>query len=97
MTDPFAALRLDGKVVVVTGATQGLGAAIARRAAALGAAGIVVTGRDRERGEAVRDSLACEAVFVPADARGRASVPRDRRAPPTSASGGSTGSSTPPG
>jgi NAD(P)-dependent dehydrogenase (short-subunit alcohol dehydrogenase family) len=64
MTDPFAAQRLDGAVIAVTGSTQGLGAAIARRAALLGAAGIVVTGRDRERGEAVRDSLPCEAVFV---------------------------------
>jgi len=67
VSDPFAALRLDGRALVVTGSTQGLGAAIARRAAALGAAGIVVCGRDRERGEAVVGSLPCDAVFVAAD------------------------------
>jgi NAD(P)-dependent dehydrogenase (short-subunit alcohol dehydrogenase family) len=65
--DPFAAQRLDGKVVLVTGSTQGLGAAIAQRAAALGAAGIVVTGRDRERGERVAERLETEAVFVAGD------------------------------
>jgi NAD(P)-dependent dehydrogenase (short-subunit alcohol dehydrogenase family) len=70
LTDLFADQRLQGKVLVVTGSTQGLGAAIARRAVGLGAAGIVVCGRDRERGAAVRDELAglgCEAVFVAAD------------------------------
>ena len=70
VSDPFAAQRLHGKVLVVTGSTQGLGAAIARRAVQLGAAGIVVCGRERRRGEAVRDELAglgCEAVFVAAD------------------------------
>jgi NAD(P)-dependent dehydrogenase (short-subunit alcohol dehydrogenase family) len=70
LTDPFEDQRLVGKVVVVTGSTQGLGAAIARRTVGLGAAGIVVCGRDRERGEAVRDELArlgCEALFVAAD------------------------------
>lgn len=67
MTDPFGALRLDGKVVIVTGSTQGLGAAIARRVAELGAAGVVVTGRDEARGAAVRDSLGAEALFVAAD------------------------------
>jgi NAD(P)-dependent dehydrogenase (short-subunit alcohol dehydrogenase family) len=68
--DPFATQRLDGKVVVVTGSTQGLGAAIARRAARLGAAGIVVSGRDAPRGESVREELegyGCEAAFVEAD------------------------------
>jgi NAD(P)-dependent dehydrogenase (short-subunit alcohol dehydrogenase family) len=73
--DAFDAQRLRGKVLVVTGSTQGLGAAIARRAVRLGAAGIVVCGRDRGRGEAVRDELAalgCDALFVAvelADAR----------------------------
>ena len=70
----FSAQRLDGAVITITGSTQGLGAAIARRAAALGAAGIVVTGRDRERGEAVRDALDCEAVFVPAALEDEAQV-----------------------
>jgi NAD(P)-dependent dehydrogenase (short-subunit alcohol dehydrogenase family) len=70
VTDPFANQRLHGKVLVVTGSTQGLGAGIARRAVGLGAAGIVVCGRDRERGAAMRDELARlggEAVFVAAD------------------------------
>jgi NAD(P)-dependent dehydrogenase (short-subunit alcohol dehydrogenase family) len=70
LSDPFAQMRLDGKVVVVTGSTQGLGAAIARRAGQLGAAGIVVTGRDVERGEAVRVELedaGTVAHFIQAD------------------------------
>jgi NAD(P)-dependent dehydrogenase (short-subunit alcohol dehydrogenase family) len=74
MSEPFANLRLDGRVIAVTGSTQGLGAAIARRAAALGAAGIVLTGRDTERGEAVRDSLECDAVFVRASLEDEAQV-----------------------
>jgi NAD(P)-dependent dehydrogenase (short-subunit alcohol dehydrogenase family) len=70
VSDPFEPQRLEGRVVIVTGATQGLGAAIARRAARLGAGGIVVCGRDAERGEAVRDELeqlGAEALFVAAD------------------------------
>src|SRR5690349_7175221 len=43
---------LDGKVVLVSGATQGLGAGIARAAAREGAA-VAVTGRHDERGEQV--------------------------------------------
>jgi len=58
------------KVALVTGSTQGLGAAIARQMAARGAAGIVVTGRDRDRGAAaVREleDLGTRAMFVAAD------------------------------
>jgi NAD(P)-dependent dehydrogenase (short-subunit alcohol dehydrogenase family) len=60
----FDEQRLDGRKIVVTGATQGLGASIARRAAALGAE-LVITGRDRERGEAVAQEL--DGTFVAAD------------------------------
>ena len=62
--------RLDDHVVIVTGSTQGLGEAIAVRAAGLGAAGVVICGRSRERGERVQDRLAelgTEAVFVEGD------------------------------
>lgn len=62
-------LRLDGKVVVVTGSTQGLGERIARDAAAQGAAGVVVTGRNAKRGEAVASDISKTApcLFVQAE------------------------------
>jgi NAD(P)-dependent dehydrogenase (short-subunit alcohol dehydrogenase family) len=59
------------KICVIAGATQGLGAAIARRLAAAGAAGMVVTGRNVARGEAVTHSISAEhgtaAMFIRAD------------------------------
>lgn len=61
---------LAGRIAVVTGSTQGLGATTARLFAERGAAGIVVTGRNAERGDAVvaeLTGLGCEAVFVPAE------------------------------
>ena len=47
--------RIDGKVCVVTGSTQGLGAAIARRLAEAGAGGLVTLGRNADKGKAVAD------------------------------------------
>ncbi len=64
MSDPFASLRLDGRTILVTGSTQGLGAAIARRAAQLGAR-VTITGRDAERGQAVADEI--DGTFVRAE------------------------------
>ncbi len=67
MTDSKA---LAGKVAVVTGSTQGLGATTARLFAERAAAGIIVTGRNAERGDAVVADLAalgCEAVFTQAE------------------------------
>lgn len=63
-------IRLDGKVVLVTGGTQGLGEAIARACAGSAVSGIAVTGRDATRGAAVAASLeamGAPALFVPGD------------------------------
>ncbi|MYH56003.1 MAG: SDR family oxidoreductase [Acidimicrobiia bacterium] len=62
--------RFDGKVALVTGSTQGLGEAISDRLVAEGLSGLVVTGRNTERGAAVAQRLndrGCRTVFEPAD------------------------------
>ena len=62
--------NLAGKIAIVTGGTQGLGEAIARLFAERGAAGIVVCGRNSDRGERVASEISaagCPTVFVKAD------------------------------
>jgi NAD(P)-dependent dehydrogenase (short-subunit alcohol dehydrogenase family) len=62
--------QFTGKYAIVTGSTQGLGEATARLLAERGATGILVTGRNAERGANVVSALSelgCRAHFVAAD------------------------------
>lgn len=62
--------QFSGKIAVVTGATQGLGEAVARLFAERGAAGLVICGRNKERGSAVAADISkggCKTRFVAAD------------------------------
>jgi len=62
--------QLSGKVIVVTGGTQGLGEAIARHLVERDAEGLVICGRNRANGEQVAGDLeaaGCPTVYVPAD------------------------------
>lgn len=62
---------LDGKFVVITGGTQGLGAEVARLFAERGAAGITICGRSTAKGEAkareIGDRYGTPVAFVSAD------------------------------
>jgi len=59
--------KLDGQIFLVTGGTQGIGEAIAKKLAANGAAGIVICGRNVEHGQQVAAALQnsdCRSLFV---------------------------------
>jgi NAD(P)-dependent dehydrogenase (short-subunit alcohol dehydrogenase family) len=61
---------LQGKIVLVTGGTQGIGGAAAQRAAEWGAAGVVLVARDAAKGAqavAAIETLGARCVFVPVD------------------------------
>jgi NAD(P)-dependent dehydrogenase (short-subunit alcohol dehydrogenase family) len=62
--------RFDNKVAVVTGGAQGVGENVALQLAERGASGIVITGRNEERGEEVSGTLrelGTKPLFVAAD------------------------------
>jgi len=63
-------VRVDGKILVVTGATQGVGRAVAVEAARSGAAAVMLTGRDKARGaeaaQEIRD-LGVDSAFIAAE------------------------------
>lgn len=61
---------LDGRIILITGGSQGLGEATARLARERGAAGLVLVARDPVKGEklaAELDGPACRVVFVEAE------------------------------
>lgn len=58
--------RIDGKIAVVTGGTQGLGKAVAEVFASAGAAGIAIVGRNAEKGHKVALAIT-EATGVPVE------------------------------
>ena len=49
--------KIDGKIAIVTGGTQGLGAAIARNFANSGARGLITCGRNSENGNQVAEGI----------------------------------------
>lgn len=62
--------NLNDKVIIVTGSTQGLGEDIARLAAELGAAGLVICGRNAANGARVAaelNALGAPTLYVQAD------------------------------
>jgi NAD(P)-dependent dehydrogenase (short-subunit alcohol dehydrogenase family) len=59
-------IRLDGKVILITGAASGFGLATAIQAQALGAR-VVLAGRRAEHGRSVAEGLGPDVLFIPAD------------------------------
>tara|TARA_R110002124_G_scaffold53595_7_gene153714 strand:+ start:4132 stop:4917 length:786 start_codon:yes stop_codon:yes gene_type:complete len=62
--------RLDAKIILITGSTQGIGRAIAIEAATSGAEAIVVSGRNAKAGEAVvaeLKALGTDALMIAED------------------------------
>jgi NAD(P)-dependent dehydrogenase (short-subunit alcohol dehydrogenase family) len=75
MSDDYF-LRNRATIAIITGGTQGLGLAIAKRLAREGARGIILSGRSVDKGEGAAasvGSLGTECLFVKADV----SVPED--------------------
>lgn len=75
MADDFF-LRNHSTIAIITGGTQGLGLAIANRLAKEGARGIIISGRNVDKGESAAASLrslGTECLFAKADI----SVPED--------------------
>lgn len=57
-------ISLEGRVILVTGATQGVGAAVARAAASAGVRGLALTGRDIAKAEPLVADLRAAGIAV---------------------------------
>jgi NAD(P)-dependent dehydrogenase (short-subunit alcohol dehydrogenase family) len=71
-------MRLDGKTILITGSTDGVGRRVAQRLGGMGAR-VLIHGRDKARGAEVVDDLraaGAEAAFYPADLASLAEVRR---------------------
>ena len=79
--------RLSGRTALVTGSTSNIGRAIALAFAREGAH-VVVSGRDRDRGEAVVAEAGDRATFVAADLDGTPEASHELAAAATAALGG---------
>jgi NAD(P)-dependent dehydrogenase (short-subunit alcohol dehydrogenase family) len=69
MSDDYF-LRNRSTIAIITGGTQGLGLAIATRLAREGAPGVVISGRNAEKGEGAAEklrSIGTDCLFVKAD------------------------------
>ena len=67
---------MKGKIVLITGATSGIGEACARKFAAMGAS-LILNGRNVEKLNALRDELTAsgtEVLTLPFDVRDRAAM-----------------------
>jgi NAD(P)-dependent dehydrogenase (short-subunit alcohol dehydrogenase family) len=72
-------VRVDEKILLVTGGAQGLGRAVALEAARSGAAAIILTDRNQQRGAEVVSEilkLGAKATFIPAELDEQDAAPR---------------------
>jgi len=70
MADSFGHARFEGKIAVITGAAQGIGETTARLLAERGAAGLLLTDRNADKGRAVAAAISASgtpAEFVAAE------------------------------
>jgi len=68
--------EFSGKVAIVTGSSSGIGEAIARRLAALGASVVVNSASSVEAGEKIAKELGDNAIYVQADISDKAAGER---------------------
>lgn len=66
MNPPLTTAKLTGRVAIVTGATQGVGAGIARVLAAAGAR-VVIAGIDVDAGKTIAAGIGAQATFIETD------------------------------